>query len=175
MSLTLQCTVRQEVWERWEDDGGVRSQIARETSPVHCHQLHFTRLHSGPQSLVSNRQGAQHQIGFRGMLSNVRQDLVADQGQEQGDRCHHRCRRKTFKTGHQAPTPSTCPAWKTLFDQTTGSTTLLPACNAIKGLLIGSTPITKYCLKDWLAFSGTYYWLCPNNFSTSRGVSEGQP
>ena len=85
----------------------------------------------------------------------MRQDFVADQGQQQGDRCHHRCRRKTFKTGHQAPTPSTCSAWKTLFDQTTGSTTLLPACNAIKGLLIGSTHQTKYCLKHWLTFSGT--------------------
>ena len=109
-----------------------QAKLARETSPVYCHQLGFTtKFHPGSQSLASNRQGAQHQI-----LRNAFKPAAAgfcgwDQGQEQVDRCHHRCRRKTFRTGHNHR-PSTCSAWKTLFNQTTGSTTLascLLACN----------------------------------------------
>ena len=109
-----------------------QAKLARETSPVYCHQLGFTtKFHPGSQSLASNRQGAQHQI-----LRNAFKPAAAgfcgwDQGQEQVDRCHHRCRRKTFRTGHNHR-PSTCSAWKTLFNQTTGSTTLASCLLAIK-------------------------------------------
>ena len=87
-----------------DDERSCKAKLARETSPVHCHQLGFTtKSHSGSQSLLGNRQGAQHRIVRNAFKRAV--DFVDDQGQEQVDRCHHRCRRKTFKTGHQAPGP----------------------------------------------------------------------
>ena len=124
-----------------DDERSCKAKLARETSPVHCHQLGFTtKLHSGSQSLLGNRQGAQHRIVRNAFKRAV--DFVRDQGQEQVDRCHHRCRRKTFKTGHQAPGPVRAQLGKPFRPV---PTTLLPArLQSPQILLIGSTPQNKY-------------------------------
>ena len=92
-------------------------------------------LHVRPaQSIATNLVSQQNYISIQDLnprswqqakgpkiRSNSQECFCSHQG-HQLDRCHHRCRRKTFKTG-QYVTP-----WKTLLDLTTGSS-WLPACN----------------------------------------------
>ena len=131
--------VWQEVWKRWkDDDGGVRScqlKLALHVRPAqsiatnlvsqqnYLSILCFTFLQS---YIVTNGQGSRHQIWFLGMLSKAGAFCMSDQGQPV-DRCHQRCRRKTFKTGRRQYVIR-APPWKTLFNQTTGSNPL-PASN----------------------------------------------